>query len=48
MVDDNATNLELLGVRLNTIGYEVFTAMDGEEALTRATISSPIWSCSTS
>lgn len=36
MVDDNATNLELLRVRLNTIGYEVFTAMDGEEALTRA------------
>ncbi len=36
VVDDNATNLELLRVRLNTIGYEVFTAMDGEEALARA------------
>jgi adenylate cyclase len=35
-VDDVATNLEILRVRLESQGYEVVTAADGEEALVRA------------
>ena len=35
MVDDNPTNLEVLRVRLNAHGYEVVTAVDGEDALNR-------------
>jgi adenylate cyclase len=34
-VDDNPTNLEILRVRLNAQGYEVVTAVDGEDALAR-------------
>ena len=33
VVDDNLTNLEVLRVRLNAQGYEVVTAVDGEDAL---------------
>jgi adenylate cyclase len=36
VVDDNPTNLEVLRVRLNAQGYEVVTAVDGEDALTQA------------
>jgi class 3 adenylate cyclase/CheY-like chemotaxis protein len=36
VVDDNPTNLEVLCVRLNSQGYEVVTAVDGEDALLRA------------
>src|SRR5262245_10427312 len=36
VVDDNLTNLEVLRVRLNAHGYEVITAVDGEDALRRA------------
>jgi adenylate cyclase len=35
VVDDVAANLEILRVRLESQGYEVFDAADGEEALTR-------------
>jgi adenylate cyclase len=35
-VDDNPTNLEILRVRLTAQGYEVVTAVDGEDALKRA------------
>jgi adenylate cyclase len=35
VVDDNPTNLEVLRVRLNAHGYEVVTAVDGEDALDR-------------
>ncbi len=35
-VDDNPNNLEILKVRLEAEGYEVVTAVDGEEALDRA------------
>jgi adenylate cyclase len=35
-VDDSPTNLDLLRVRLESQGYEVLTAADGEEALVRA------------
>lgn len=34
-VDDAPANLEILKVRLESQGYEVFTAVDGEEALAR-------------
>lgn len=34
-VDDVSTNLEILQVRLEAQGYEVVTAVDGEEALAR-------------
>jgi class 3 adenylate cyclase len=34
-VDDVPTNLDILRVRLESKGYEVFTAADGEEALAR-------------
>jgi len=36
VVDDSPNNLEVLRVRLNAQGYEVVTAVDGEEALARA------------
>ena len=36
VADDNPTNLEVLRVRLNAHGYEVVTAVDGEDALRRA------------
>jgi adenylate cyclase len=36
VVDDNPNNLEVLRVRLNAQGYEVVTAVDGEDALARA------------
>ena len=35
-VDDNPTNLEILRVRLTAQGYDVVTAVDGEDALVRA------------
>jgi class 3 adenylate cyclase len=35
-VDDDPTNLEILRVRLTGQGYDVVTAVDGEEALKRA------------
>jgi class 3 adenylate cyclase/CheY-like chemotaxis protein len=40
-VDDVPTNLDILRVRLESQGYEVFTAGDGEEALARAAELSP-------
>jgi adenylate cyclase len=36
IVDDNPTNLEVLRVRLSAQGYELITAVDGEDALTKA------------
>ena len=36
VVDDNETNLDILEMRLESNGYEVVTAADGEEALARA------------
>ena len=36
MVDDDPTNVEVLRVRLSAQGYEVVTAIDGEEGLQRA------------
>ena len=36
VADDNLTNLEVLRVRLNAHGYEVVTAVDGEDALRSA------------
>ena len=36
VVDDSPNNLEVLRVRLNAQGYEVVTAVDGEDALARA------------
>jgi class 3 adenylate cyclase len=35
IVDDNPTNLEVLRVRLNAQGYELITAVDGEDALAK-------------
>jgi adenylate cyclase len=35
IVDDNPTNLEVLRVRLKAQGYELVTAVDGEEALVK-------------
>ena len=34
-VDDVSTNLDILRVRLESQGYEVVTAVDGEDALAR-------------
>jgi two-component system, OmpR family, response regulator len=36
VADDNPTNLEVLRVRLNAHGYEIVTAVDGEDALRSA------------
>ena len=41
IVDDNPTNLEVLRVRLNAHGYEVATAVDGEDALARVAAFGP-------
>ena len=41
IVDDNATNREVLQVRLNAQGYETVTAVDGEEALVKVRESNP-------
>lgn len=41
IVDDNATNREVLQVRLNAQGYEIVTAVDGEEALVKVRESDP-------
>ena len=48
MVDDDPTNVEVLRVRLSAQGYEVVTAIDGEEGLQRARELEPTLSCSTS
>jgi adenylate cyclase len=36
VIDDDPTNVEVLRVRLSAQGYEVVTAIDGEEGLQRA------------
>ena len=36
MVDDDPINVEVLRVRLSAQGYEVVTAIDGEDGLQRA------------
>jgi adenylate cyclase len=41
IVDDNPTNLEVLRVRLNAQGYQIITAVDGEDALARVRESEP-------
>jgi adenylate cyclase len=41
VVDDNPTNREVLQVRLNSQGYEVITAVDGEDALAKVRESEP-------
>jgi class 3 adenylate cyclase/CheY-like chemotaxis protein len=41
IVDDNPTNLEVLRVRLTAQGYEIATAVDGEDALTQVGIFAP-------
>ena len=41
IVDDNATNREVLQVRLNAQGYEIVTAVDGEAALVKVRESDP-------
>src|SRR5262245_30782125 len=40
-VDDTEENLEILKVRLEANGYEIFTASDGEEGLARARAVAP-------
>jgi len=47
-VDDVPENLDIVRIRLESQGYEVVTAVDGEDALARARDSNPIWSSSTS
>ena len=37
IVDDNETNRDILSTRLETHGYELLQAADGEEALAAAT-----------
>jgi class 3 adenylate cyclase/CheY-like chemotaxis protein len=41
VVDDNPANLEILETRLKRQGYEVITAKDGDEALSRARAETP-------
>ncbi len=36
IADDDATNVDILQMRLNAHGYEIFSARDGEEALSMA------------
>jgi len=41
VVDDNATNVKILQTRLASAGYDVVTAVDGEEALVAARETTP-------
>ena len=41
LVDDNEANLDVAKVRLESQGYEVITAGDGEEALARVRETDP-------
>jgi twitching motility two-component system response regulator PilH len=41
IVDDSPTDLQLLSATLKSGGYEVVTAIDGEDALTKATATHP-------
>jgi adenylate cyclase len=41
VVDDNATNIKILQTRLASAGYDVVTAIDGEEALVAAHATAP-------
>jgi adenylate cyclase len=41
VVDDNEANVDILKTRLETQGYAVITARDGEEAIARATADHP-------
>ena len=41
IADDNPNNIEVLRVRLSAQGYDIITAADGEEALTRARADDP-------
>jgi adenylate cyclase len=41
VVDDDPTNLEVLRARLSAQGYEVVTAVDGDDALRRARVLEP-------
>ncbi|MET0537421.1 MAG: response regulator [Xanthobacteraceae bacterium] len=41
IADDNPNNIEVLRVRLGAQGYDIVTAADGEEALTRARADDP-------
>ena len=47
-VDDVPENLEIVRMRLQAHGYEVVTAVDGEEALAKSRTLAPTWCCSTS
>lgn len=48
IVDDSATNREILMKRLQRHGYELLQAADGEEALASAAQNKPDLICSTS
>ena len=41
IADDNAMNLDILRTRLAVHGYEILTAVDGEEALAKARTQEP-------
>ena len=41
LVDDELGIIKTVGKRLEVAGYEVLTAMDGEDALTKAKLGSP-------
>ncbi len=41
IVDDNATNVDILRARLTSEGYEILTAEDGEQALASARENTP-------
>ncbi len=41
IADDNPTNVEVLRVRLGAQGYDIITAADGEEAISRARADDP-------
>jgi twitching motility two-component system response regulator PilH len=41
VVDDSPTDLQMLSAAVRSVGYEVVTAVDGEEALAKAAASHP-------
>ena len=41
LVDDETSIIKVVGKRLEVAGYEVLTAMDGDEGLTKASLGNP-------
>ena len=48
VIDDNEIILKTTSMKLQSAGYQVFTALDGSEGVARCARKSRIWCCWTS